>query len=132
MWKSTRREPQTILVVEDDELSMRLLHDILEVDGYAVLETEDGMEALKLARQNKPALILMDIHLPEVSGLEVIKWMKAEDALKRIPIIAITASAMKGDEEKIRRSGCDAYIAKPISLTDFRKTVQRFVCAEDH
>ena len=110
---------------------MRLLHDILKIDGYAVLQTANGMEALKLAREHRPDLILMDIHLPEVSGIEVIKWMKAEDTLTKIPIVAITASAMKGDEEKILRSGCDAYIAKPISLTDFRRMVQRFFAPLD-
>jgi len=116
---------KTILVVEDNELNMRLLHDVLEARGYAVLQTGDGMEALKLARQHKPDLILMDINLPEVSGLEVIKWIKDDGALKEIPIIAVTAFAMKGDEEKIRQSGCDGYIAKPISVADFLKTVQQ-------
>ena len=119
--------PKTILIVEDNELNMRLSHDLLEAHGYTVLQTGDGMEALKLARQHKPDLILMDINLPEVSGLEVIKWIKDEEALKKIPIIAVTAFAMKGDEERIRRGGCDFYIAKPISVVDFLKTVQQFL-----
>jgi len=85
------------------------------------------MEALKLARQHKPDLILMDIQLPEVSGLEVTKWIKEDDNLRSIPIIAVTAFAMKGDEEKIREGGCEAYIAKPISVTNFLKTVQQFL-----
>jgi two-component system cell cycle response regulator DivK len=119
--------PKTILVVEDNELNMKLFHDLLEAHGYNILQTRDGMEALKLARQHRPDLILMDIQLPEVSGLEVTKWIKEDDALKAIPIIAVTAFAMKGDEEKIREGGCEAYIAKPISVTNFLKTVQQFL-----
>jgi two-component system cell cycle response regulator DivK len=119
--------PKTILVVEDNELNMKLFHDLLEAHGYNILQTRDGMEALKLARQHKPDLILMDIQLPEVSGLEVTKWIKEDDALKAIPIIAVTAFAMKGDEEKIREGGCEAYIAKPISVTKFLKTVEQFL-----
>ena len=119
--------PKTILVVEDNELNMKLFHDLLEAHGYSILQTRDGMEALKLARQHKPDLILMDIQLPEVSGLEVTKWIKEDDELKAIPIIAVTAFAMKGDEEKIREGGCEAYIAKPISVTNFLKTVEQFL-----
>ena len=119
--------PKTILVVEDNELNMKLFHDLLEAHGYSILQTRDGMEALKLARQHKPDLILMDIQLPEVSGLEVTKWIKEDDDLKGIPIIAVTAFAMKGDEEKIREGGCEAYIAKPISVTSFLKTVEQFL-----
>jgi two-component system cell cycle response regulator DivK len=106
---------------------MKLFHDLLEAHGYSILQTRDGMEALKLARQHKPDLILMDIQLPEVSGLEVTKWIKEDDELKSIPIIAVTAFAMKGDEEKIREGGCEAYIAKPISVTSFLKTVEQFL-----
>src|SRR5919109_4040792 len=84
-------QPKTILVVEDNELNMKLFHDLLEAHGYNILQTRDGMEALKLARQHKPDLILMDIQLPEVSGLEVTKWIKEDDNLKSIPIIAVTA-----------------------------------------
>ncbi len=119
--------PKTILVVEDNELNMKLFHDLLEAHGYSILQTRDGMEALKLARQHKPDLILMDIQLPEVSGLEVTKWIKEDDELKSIPIIAVTAFAMKGDEEKIREGGCEDYIAKPISVAKFLDTVQRYL-----
>ena len=118
-----------ILVVEDNELNMKLFRDLLEVQGYRVLQTRDGMEALKLARQHRPDLILMDIQLPGVSGLEVTKWIKDDSTLKGIPIIAVTAFAMKGDEEKIRRGGCEAYLAKPISVMNFLKTVEQFVGA---
>jgi two-component system cell cycle response regulator DivK len=117
-----------VLIVEDNDLNMKLFHDLLEAHGYDILQTKDGMEALQLARQHHPDLILMDIQLPEVSGLEVTKWIKEDDDLKAIPVIAVTAFAMKGDEEKIREGGCEAYIAKPISVANFLQTVARF-CA---
>jgi two-component system, cell cycle response regulator DivK len=119
--------PKTILVVEDNELNMKLFHDLLEAHGYNVLQTRDGMEALALARQHRPDLIVMDIQLPEVSGLEVIKWIKQDDDLKAVPIITVTAFAMKGDQARILESGCDAYIAKPISVASFVTTVAQFV-----
>ena len=106
---------------------MKLFHDLLEAHGYNILQTKDGMDALRIAREHKPDLILMDIQLPEVSGLEVTKWIKEDENLKSIPVIAVTAFAMKGDEEKIRDGGCEAYIAKPISVTNFLETVQRFL-----
>lgn len=118
---------KTILIVEDNELNMKLFHDLLEAHGYNILQTRDGMEALKLARSAKPDLILMDIQLPEVSGLEVTKWIKEDAELKHIPVIAVTAFAVKGDEEKIRQGGCEAYVAKPISVTQFLETVGRFL-----
>jgi two-component system cell cycle response regulator DivK len=118
---------KTVLVVEDNELNMKLFHDLLEAHGYGILQTKDGMEALQIARDHKPDLILMDIQLPEVSGLEVTKWIKEDDNLKSIPVIAVTAFAMKGDEEKIREGGCEAYIAKPISVANFLQTVQKFL-----
>ena len=118
---------KTVLIVEDNELNMKLFHDLLEAHGYETLQTRDGLEALKIARENNPDLILMDIQLPEVSGLEVAKWIKEDENLKSIPIIAVTAFAMKGDEEKIRQGGCEAYIAKPISVSKFLETVERFL-----
>jgi two-component system, cell cycle response regulator DivK len=119
--------PKRVLIVEDNDLNMKLFHDLLEAHGYDILTTKDGMEALRLARQHRPDLILMDIQLPEVSGLEVTKWIKEDDDLRAIPIIAVTAFAMKGDEEKIREGGCEAYIAKPISVVNFLQTVERFL-----
>jgi len=118
---------KTILIVEDNDLNMKLFHDLLEAHGYNTLQTKDGIEALKLARQHRPDLILMDIQLPEISGLEVTKWIKEDDDLKAIPIIAVTAFAMKGDEEKMREGGCEAYLAKPISVAYFIKTLQHFL-----
>lgn len=116
-----------VMIVEDNELNMKLFQDLLEARGYEILQTRDGMEALKMARAEKPDLILMDIQLPEVSGLEVTKWLKEDDDLKAIPVIAVTAFAMKGDEEKIREGGCEAYIAKPISVSNFLATVEQFL-----
>ena len=123
----TRRGGKTVLIVEDNELNMKLFHDLLDAHGYATLQTRNGMEALKLARTHRPNLILMDIQLPEVSGLEVTKWIKEDDDLRSIPVIAVTAFAMKGDEEKIRQGGCEAYLAKPISLTNFLETVEKYI-----
>jgi two-component system cell cycle response regulator DivK len=127
--RGRRQARPTVLVVEDNELNMKLFHDLLEAQGYEVLQTRDGMEALKMARQYRPDLILMDIQLPEVSGIEVTKWLKEDDDLRSIPVVAVTAFAMKGDEEKIREGGCEAYIAKPISVAHFLKTVERFLAA---
>jgi two-component system, cell cycle response regulator DivK len=114
-----------ILIVEDNELNMKLFHDLLEVHGYETLQTKDGREVIGIAREHRPDLILMDIQLPEVSGLEVTRWIKEDDELKTIPVIAVTAFAMKGDEEKIRSGGCEAYIAKPISVSNFLQTIEK-------
>jgi two-component system cell cycle response regulator DivK len=127
MTQQVNGSAKTVLVVEDNDLNMKLFHDLLEAHGYNILQTKDGMEALRLAREHMPDLILMDIQLPEVSGLEVTKWLKEDESLKTIPVIAVTAFAMKGDEEKIREGGCEAYIAKPISVANFLQTVERFV-----
>jgi two-component system cell cycle response regulator DivK len=116
-----------VLIVEDNDLNMKLFNDLLVAHGYGTLQTKDGTEALALARQYRPDLILMDIQLPEVSGLQVTQWIKSDDVLRSIPVIAVTAFAMKGDEEKIRDGGCEAYIAKPISVSSFLKTVERFL-----
>lgn len=118
---------KTVLIVEDNELNMKLFRDLLDAHGYRTIETRNGMEALRLAREQRPNLILMDIQLPEVSGLEVTKWLKEDDALRDIPVVAVTAFAMKGDEERIRRGGCEAYISKPISISTFIDTVRRFI-----
>src|SRR6187431_726214 len=114
-----------VLIVEDNELNMKLFHDLLEAQGYETLQTREGLAALSLAREHRPDLILMDIQLPEISGLEVTKWLKEDEELSGIPVVAVTAFAMKGDEERIREGGCEAYISKPISVTVFLDTVRR-------
>ncbi len=118
---------QRVLIVEDNDLNMKLFNDLLVAHGYDTLQTKDGVEALALARQHRPDLILMDIQLPEVSGLEVTKWIKEDKSVSMIPIIAVTAFAMKGDREKMRDGGCEDYIAKPISVASFLQTVERFL-----
>ena len=117
---------KTVMIVEDNELNMKLFHDLLEAHGYRTVETRNGIEAMALAREHRPDLILMDIQLPEVSGLEVTKWLKADPELKAIPVVAVTAFAMKGDEERIRAGGCEAYLSKPISVAKFLATVKEF------
>ncbi len=116
-----------VLIVEDNELNMKLFHDLLEAHGYRTIQTRNGKDVLKLAREHRPDLVLMDIQLPEVSGLEVTRWLKDDAELCTIPVIAVTAYAMKGDEERIRQGGCEAYISKPISVLGFIETVRDFI-----
>ena len=118
---------KTILIVEDNDLNRKLFRDLLDAHGYETLETGDGMEALELTREHHPDLILMDIQLPKVSGLEVTKRIKEDETLKSIPVVAITAFAMEGDKERIYDGGCEAYIAKPIRVADLLGTVRRFL-----
>ena len=118
---------KTVLIVEDNDLNMKLFNDLLQASGYRTLQTKDGREAMDIARRNRPDLILMDIQLPEVSGLEITRMLKADEDLKAIPVIAVTAFAMKGDEEKIREGGCEGYIAKPISVANFLETIATFL-----
>ena len=123
----SRTMPKRVLIVEDNELNMKLFNDLLEANGYGTIQTRSGVEAVELVRAQKPDLILMDIQLPEVSGLEVIRWLKDDEATRHIPVIAVTAFAMKGDEEKIRQGGCEAYLSKPISVVKFLETVRHYL-----
>jgi two-component system cell cycle response regulator DivK len=118
---------KTVLIVEDNELNMKLFNDLVETRGHRIVQTRSGIEAVDLARKHRPDLILMDIQLPEVSGLEVTQWLKDDEELKSIPVVAVTAFAMKGDEEKIRQGGCEAYLSKPISVAKFFETIDRFL-----
>lgn len=117
---------KTVMIVEDNELNMKLFHDLLEAHGYRTVETRSGVEAVDLARAHRPDLILMDIQLPEISGLDVTRKLKADPELKAIPVVAVTAFAMKGDEERIRAGGCEAYLSKPISVVKFLETVRQY------
>ena len=99
----------------------------LQAEGYETLEVREGMSALTVAREHHRDLILMDIQLPEISGLEVTKWLKEDASLRHIPVIAVTAFAMKGDEERIRQGGCEAYISKPISVPRFIETIKSYL-----
>jgi two-component system cell cycle response regulator DivK len=118
---------KTVLIVEDNDMNMKLFNDLLEANGYRTLQARNGVDAMNLVRSEKPNLILMDIQLPEKSGLEITRDIKADESIRHIPIIAITAFAMKGDEERIRAGGCEAYLSKPISVAKFIETVRHYV-----
>jgi two-component system cell cycle response regulator DivK len=118
---------KTVMIVEDNELNMKLFHDLLEAQGYRTLQCRLGREAYGTARAERPDLIVMDIQLPEVSGLEATQQIKADPELRHIPVIAVTAFAMKGDEERIRAGGCEAYMSKPISVAKFLETIRSFL-----
>ncbi len=122
---------KTVMIVEDNELNMKLFNDLVESKGYQTIQTRHGMDALELAKTHMPDLILIDIQLPEVSGLEVAQWLKENDETAKIPIIAVTAFAMKGDEERILQSGCDGYMAKPISVPHFLETIEKYIGPAD-
>ena len=127
---AAQKQPtKTILVIEDNALNKQLLHDLLTAHGYAVIEATEGMEGLRLARACKPDLILLDIQLPDISGLEVAASLKRDVALRAVPVIAVTAFAMRGDEERIRDAGCDDYIAKPIWSRQLLQAIRRFLSA---
>ncbi len=119
--------PKKILIVEDNELNMKLFADLLGAHGYETQQTREGLKAIEMAKKYKPDLILMDIQLPEVSGLEVTKWIKNDESLADIPVVAVTAFAMKGDEKRIRDGGCQAYISKPITVSSFLATIRKFL-----
>ena len=120
-----------VLIVEDNELNMKLFKDLLEAHGIDTVETREGKLAFDMAREHMPDLIIMDIQLPEISGLEITEQLKQDDDLKSIPVIAVTAFAMKGDEQKIREGGCEDYISKPISVSRFMEAVQKHLNGED-
>lgn len=118
---------KAILVVEDIAVSMKLCHALLDAHGYMVLQATDGKEGLRMAREHRPDLILMDIQLPDISGLEVTKRLKEDQTLKSIPVVAISAFATVGDEEKFLDGGCDAYIPKPITIPGLLQIVEHFL-----
>ena len=127
--KITADKPRSkcVLIVEDNEMNIKLFRDLLEAHGYETMQTKDGLEALRMARARRPDLILMDIQLPEVSGLEVTRWLKQDQELCNIPVVAVTAFAMRGDEERIRAGGCQGYLPKPISVEKLVSTVKQFL-----
>ena len=116
-----------ILIVEDNELNLKLFKDLLGAHGFETFETKDGLNVPSLVREIRPDLILMDIQLPEISGLDVTRKLKSDEEIRHIPVIAVTAFAMKDDEEKILKAGCEAYISKPISIDGFLCTVRKFL-----
>jgi two-component system cell cycle response regulator DivK len=116
---------RTVLVVEDDYWTRLLLHELLEAHGYVALQARDALEAYQLARDFCPNLILMDIQLPEISGLEAVRRIKQNEALSAIPVVAVTAMAMQGSEKRMREGGCDDYLSKPFSSAVLIETVGR-------
>jgi two-component system cell cycle response regulator DivK len=116
-----------ILIIEDDARSLKLFRDLLQVEGHVTLEANDGKQGFKIAREKKPDLILMDIHLPVMDGLETSQILKADAMTKDIPIVALTSYAMKGDEERICEAGCDGYITKPIDTREFLKKITEYL-----
>ncbi len=114
-----------VLIVEDNDLNMKLFCDLLEAHDIDTVQTQEGNLAFGMAREHKPDLIIMDIQLPEISGLEITKQLKNDEELKSIPVIAVTAFAMKGDEQKILEGGCEGYVSKPISVSNFINIVKK-------
>lgn len=116
-----------ILYIEDNPQNMRLVRKILKHAGYDVIEAEDGSSGLKVALEEMPNLILMDVNLPDIDGLEVTARLKKNPTAQNIPIIALTANAMVGDREKALEAGCDGYLPKPINRQDLLNIVQEFI-----
>lgn len=116
-----------IMVVEDNDLNRKLFCDVLKSQGFTVEPVGDGLEALDKARAFAPDLMIMDIQLPNISGLELIEGAKGDPALRAIPVLAVTAYAGKGDEERIREAGADGYLAKPVSIGPFMAAVKRLL-----
>lgn len=117
----------TVLIVEDNTLNMRLFSDLLEASGYVTLQCIDGEKAVALALEHKPDLIIMDIQLPEVSGLDITRWLKDDERTQEIPVLAVTAFAMRTDEMLVREAGCEGYLSKPIQVRSFLSTVDSLV-----
>ncbi len=125
--KVTGSMAKTVMIVEDNDLNMKLFNDLLRANGYSTLPMRNGYDALDALKEHRPDLIIMDIQLPEISGLEVTRRIKQDEGLRDIPVIAVTAFAMKGDEERIRQGGCEGYLSKPISVATFLETVKSYV-----
>jgi two-component system cell cycle response regulator DivK len=115
---------KVVLVVEDNPINMRLFHALLDAHGYNVLQATNGMDGWQMAQEHQPNVILMDMQLPDIQGVDVIQRLKEDETLKSIPVVAVTAFAMKGDEERFREIGCDGYISKPISVPNFVQTIE--------
>ncbi len=116
-----------VLIVEDNDLNMRLFCDVLEAFGIESLQTGSGPEAIRLARAHKPSLIIMDIQLADASGIDITRELKRDPELAGIPVLAVTAFAMKGDERRIMEAGAEGYLSKPISVSSFMATVRKFI-----
>lgn len=120
---------ESVLVVEDNETSMKLFRDVLQATGYTALEASSGEEAVALATERVPALVLMDIQLPDIDGLEALRRLREDERTAGIPVLALTAQAMHGDRERFLEAGFDGYLAKPVDVADFVGAVRRY-CGE--
>ena len=118
---------KVVLIAEDDPKNMKLVQDLLQVKGYSTLEAKNGKQSVEIAKEKKPDLILMDIQMPVMDRIEATKVLKADDATKEIPILALTSFAMSGDEQRILEAGCDGYISKPIDTGGFMKKVEEYL-----
>ncbi|MEL7481146.1 MAG: response regulator [Pseudomonadota bacterium] len=125
--RMTEDAHKSVLVVEDNELNMRLFCDLLDAYGYATHQCRDGAKAVELARNEQPDLIIMDIQLPEVSGLDITRWIKDDGDLAHIPVLAVTAFAMRADEQRVREAGCEGYLSKPIQMMSFIRAVEDLI-----
>jgi two-component system cell cycle response regulator DivK len=123
---------QTILIVEDNDANLRLLTAFLTAHGYAICGAADGPQATNFLSRERPNLILMDVQLPEISGIDILKWLRADPRLNSVPVVAITAFAMRGDRERLLREGFDDYMAKPMSLLVLLDVVRRFITDIEH
>ena len=116
-----------ILIVEDEPKNLTLLRDLLQVSGYKTIEATDGEQGIELAKSKKPDLILMDVQMPKMDGLEATRILKADTTTSNIPVLALTSYAMKGDKERILEAGCDGYLAKPIDIKELLKIVAEYL-----
>lgn len=119
-----------VLVVEDNELNMRLFCDLLGAYGFTTFQCRDGAKAVEIARKEQPDLIIMDIQLPEVSGLDITRWLKDDPKVTHIPVLAVTAFAMRADEQRVREAGCEGYLSKPIQIASFIRAVEALMPKE--
>lgn len=124
-------DTKTVLVVEDNELNLKLFRDLLLSQNYQVIDTKDGSVAVEMIRTHMPDLVIMDIQLHGISGFDLIRDIKADNALNHIPIVAVTAFAMKDDRDRIMETGCEAYLSKPIAITEFFDLVNSFLRETD-
>ncbi|MBX7536400.1 response regulator [Qipengyuania sp. GH1] len=116
-----------ILVVEDNDLNRKLFCDVLKANGYEVVPVADGSNVVGTAKKSEPALIIMDIQLPNINGVELIAQLKSDKALKHVPVLAVTAYAGRGDEDRIREAGAQDYLAKPVSIGPFMNSVRQLL-----
>jgi two-component system, cell cycle response regulator DivK len=128
--RPTSSEPRTVLIAEDNALNLKLFRDLLEYHGYTLITATLGRAAVDLAREHRPDLILLDIQLPDITGMEVAEQLKAREETRAIPIIAVTAFAMSGDRAKVLASGCDDYLAKPFNVQEFLNIVARYTALD--